>query len=179
MRALLRSLQRSYTFAAALVLLVAPLLAITESSLTPNLAGAVNSAESDCLSIIGGSGHYGSNYSYTAACEHTTTGDTAYKIAGVNTTSKTFSGHLEFFYLGRVTNFDSGDSWGAHGVGFKVSDPATCPTGTATTILWRHNSGTNYTNMGEAVISYVCAGPNQPTRTAPPGFHVTVTQNFS
>jgi len=123
-------------------------------------ASALNSPESDCLSLIGG-GTAGSNFSTTAACERAASSTTWY-IGGYNTGSA-FTGHLEFLFGGDfVINASvSGEvTYGsaAYSLGYQSTS---CP-GNWQTILWRDNGGGNYTNMGEAQIAVTCDTPNSP-----------------
>jgi hypothetical protein len=82
-------------------------------------------------------------------------GDAEFNIGGWNTGTQ-FTGHLEFVYFGTGYNIFSGDEWSYNATTDKVSSPPACPTGTVQTILWRDNGGGNYTNMGDASISFTC-----------------------
>jgi hypothetical protein len=174
---LVKRLAHSVAALAALAVLIPMVtIAISELSVTP--AGAENSAESHCISLIGGSGTYGSNSSTTAACERLVS-DTIigshqtqkWNVGGVNL-GTTFGGHIEFFYYGAHTTLFRTGSWGSHAATVTLSTLPLCPTGTVTTILWKHTYGTHYTNMGEAVETFRCAAPNQLT---PSNIQISVT----
>jgi hypothetical protein len=129
---------------------VMPFLTLVGSS----NAGATTIVESDCITMLGG-GVSGGNSTSAAACERELTG-TTFKIGGYNTGS-TFTGHLELTKFGVTHNYDSTYSWGHHWLELTVG--GLCGNGTVSTALWRHNSGSNYTNMGTARIHFTCAEP--------------------
>lgn len=117
-------------------------------------AGATTAAESDCIAMIGG-GVAGGNTTSTAACERYLSG-TTFNIGGYNT-GGTFTGHLEFTKFGLATNYDMTYSWGHHSR--SITSGGLCGDGTVSTTLWRHNSGSNYTNMGTARMHFTCVVP--------------------
>lgn len=147
----------------AATMVVVPLFSLVGFS---SAAGATTVVESDCITMIGG-GVAGGNTTSTAACERWLT-VTKFKIGGYNT-GGTFTGHLEFTKFGVVSNYDSTYSWGHHWLELTVG--GLCGHGTVSTALWRHNSGSNYTNMGTARIHFTCVAP---TSTSGRTVHITV-----